>query len=62
MELDFTTPQICVFLGKPKKGKSYALRHTILKNTIQWCRAYNVGCYSAKLNFEKSKFTSQRML
>ena len=34
MELDFTTPQICVFLGKPKKGKSWALRHTVLKNTI----------------------------
>ena len=26
MELDFTTPQISVFLAKPKKGKSWALR------------------------------------
>ena len=34
MELDFSNPQVCVFLGKPKQGKSWALRHTILKNTI----------------------------
>ena len=34
MELDFTTPQISVFLGKPKKGKSWALRWAVLKNTI----------------------------
>lgn len=34
MELDFTTPQICVFLGKPKKGKSWALRWNILKQTV----------------------------
>lgn len=34
MELDFTTPQICVFLGKPKSGKSFALRHQILKQTV----------------------------
>ena len=34
MELDFTTPQICVFLGKPKKGKSWALRWAVLKNTV----------------------------
>ena len=34
MELDFTTPQICVFLGKPKQGKSWALRWNILKQTV----------------------------
>ena len=34
MELDFTTPQICVFLGKPKQGKSWALRWALLKNTV----------------------------
>lgn len=34
MKIDFSVPQISVFLGKPKRGKSYALRHTILKNTI----------------------------
>ena len=34
MELDFTTPQISVFLGKPKKGKSWALRWAVLKNTL----------------------------
>ena len=33
MELDFTTPQISVFVGKPKSGKSWALRWCILKQT-----------------------------
>ena len=34
MEIDFSNSQICVFLGKPRQGKSWALRHLILKNTI----------------------------
>ena len=34
MELDFSNPQVCVLLGKPKQGKSWALRWMILKNTV----------------------------
>lgn len=34
MELDFTNSQICVFLGKPKQGKSWALNWALLKNTV----------------------------
>ena len=34
LELDFSTPQICVFLGKPKKGKSWALKSILLKQTV----------------------------
>ena len=50
MELDFNNPQICVFLGKPKQGKSYALRHILLKNTIDK-KLFKYG-----LVFTKTKF------
>ena len=53
MELDFTHPQVCVFLGKPKQGKSWALRHTILKNTID-NKVFKYG-----LVFTRTKFNGQ---
>lgn len=34
LDLDFTKPQVCVCIGKPSRGKSYAVRWMILKNTI----------------------------
>ena len=34
MKLDFTTPQIVVSIGKPKRGKTNCLKYFILKNTV----------------------------
>ena len=53
MELDFNTPQICVFLGKPKMGKSWALRHQILKQTVD-NKTFKYG-----IVFTKTKFNGQ---
>ena len=53
MQLDFNNPQICVFLGKPKQGKSWALRHTILKNTID-NKVFKYG-----IVFTRTKFNGQ---
>ena len=53
MELDFSNPQICVFLGKPKMGKSWALRWTILKNTIDQ-KNFRQG-----IVFTRTKFNGQ---
>ena len=51
MELDFSNPQVCIFLGKPKQGKSWALRHTILKNTIDENRNFKHGIVFTKTKF-----------
>ena len=53
MELDFTNPQICVFLGKPKMGKSWALRWCILKNTI------DEKIFKQGIVFTRTKFNGQ---
>ena len=53
MELDFNTPQICVFLGKPKMGQSWALRHQILKQTLD-NKVFKYG-----IVFTKTKFNGQ---
>ena len=50
MELDFTEPQICVYVGKPKSGKSYALRWNILKQTV------DNKIFKHGLVFTKTKF------
>ena len=34
MELDFSHPQVVVCVGKPKRGKSWATRFMIMKNTV----------------------------
>ena len=53
MELDFNTPQICLFLGKPKSGKSFALRHQILKQTVD-NKVFRYGLVFTKTKFNKS--------
>ena len=50
MELDFSTPQICLFLGKPKRGKSYALRWNILKQTVDE-KQFKYGIVFTKTKF-----------
>ena len=34
-DLDFTTPQVVTCIGKPKRGKSYAVRWMIMKQTLE---------------------------
>ena len=51
MELDFSTPQICVFLGKPKRGKSWALRHTILKHSVDKPKIFKYGIVFTRTKF-----------
>lgn len=53
MELDFTTPQVCVFLGKPKQGKSWALRWAILRETV------DKKNFKHGLVFTRTKFNGQ---
>lgn len=53
MELDFSNPQVCVFVGKPKQGKSWALRHQILKQTAD-NKIFKYG-----IVFTRTKFNGQ---
>ena len=53
MELDFSNPQVCVLLGKPKQGKSWALRWMILKNTVDQ-KNFKQG-----IVFTRTKFNGQ---
>ena len=34
LDIDFSTPRVVLCIGKPKKGKSNAIKYWILKNTI----------------------------
>ena len=53
MELDFTNPQVCVLLGKPKQGKSWALRWMIMKNTV------DEKNFKQGMVFTRTKFNGQ---
>lgn len=33
--LDFKAPKVVLFLGKPNRGKTYAMKHMILENTLK---------------------------
>ena len=50
MELDFTTPAVTVCVGKPKRGKSYAVRWMILRNTV------DKGIFKYGIVFTRTKF------
>ena len=53
MELDFNNPQICVFLGKPKQGKSYACSWLIKRECLDK-KTFKYG-----LVFTKTKFNGE---
>ena len=53
MSLDFKNPQVVVCVGKPKRGKSYAVRWMILKNTVDKNR-FKFGIVFTKTKFNKS--------
>ena len=52
LELDFSEPQICVFLGKPRSGKSWALRWNILKETVD-NKNFRYGIVFCRTKFNK---------
>ena len=49
-QFDFTEPQICVCVGKPKRGKSNATKWFILKNTIH-NKVFKYGIVFTKTSF-----------
>lgn len=50
MQLNFKYPQVTVCVGKPKRGKSYAVRWMILKNTIDK-KIFKYGIVFTKTKF-----------
>ena len=52
MDLSFKNPQVVVCVGKPKRGKSYAVKHMLLKNTVDK-NIFKFGIVFTKTKFNK---------
>ena len=52
MQLNFKNPQVVVCVGKPKRGKSYAVKWAILKNTLDK-KIFKYGIVFTKTKFNK---------
>lgn len=53
MLLDFTSPQVVVCVGKPKRGKSYAVFWMLCKNILEK-KIFKYGIVFTKTKFNKS--------
>ena len=52
MDLDFSKPQIVVCIGKPKRGKSFAVRWMIIKNSVD-NKIFKYGIAFTRTKFNK---------